>query len=126
MLSQKLHTQSGGLISVLLAEKWPQIQIGEYFGPNENGLSQLENADELRRELQSPCWGGWARDGDEAAPWSASLGYLQPTAIPERSWGVGPRGEGTGAFPPWVLGPELGSCLALAAVSGLSAVVGLC
>lgn len=39
---------------------------------------------------------------------------------------VGPRGEGAGALPPWVMGPGLGSCVALAAVSGLWAVAGLC
>lgn len=58
------------------------------MGLSGDGLSQPENADELRRELQSPCWDGW--DGDGAA----SLGYLQPTGTPERSWGT-PQQSGT-------------------------------
>lgn len=66
------------------------------MGPSRNGLSQLESADELRRELPSPCRDGWHRDGDgnRAAPWAASLGHLLPTATPERSWGI-PQQSGT-------------------------------
>lgn len=93
------------------------------MGLGGNGLSQLENADELRRELQSPCWDAWDRDGDgdRAAPWAASLGYLQPTAIPERSWSTpeqsGTWGRGSRSTPTLGAGTRfrllhcLGSCV---------------
>lgn len=63
------------------------------MSPSGNGLSQLENAQEgAAVSLLGWMGQGWGWDG--AAPRAASVGYLQPTAIPERSWGT-PQQSGT-------------------------------